>query len=59
MRKLKDIMLDECGASAIEYGLIASVIAVAAAGAMVSLGNSVGDKYDEVDSAVAEANSGN
>ncbi len=59
MRNWQGIIEDESGATAVEYGLIAAIIAVSAAGAMFSLGNGVQDKFDQVDSAVAEASSGN
>jgi pilus assembly protein Flp/PilA len=36
------------GATAIEYGLIAALIAVAAIGAMTSLGNSIGTTFNKV-----------
>jgi len=50
---------DDRGATAIEYGLIATLIAVSAAGAMLSLGNRVEDKFDVVESKVEAANSAN
>jgi len=36
------------GATAIEYGLIAALIAVAAIGAMTSLGGKLGDTFNTV-----------
>ncbi len=39
---------DEQGATAIEYGLIAALIAVAAITAMGSLGNTLSDTFSEV-----------
>ena len=39
---------DDKGATAIEYGLIAALIAVTAIVAMTTLGNSVSDLYDFV-----------
>ncbi|MEM8826601.1 MAG: Flp family type IVb pilin [Pseudomonadota bacterium] len=41
MSFLRKFRKDETGATAIEYGLIAALIAVAAVGAMGALGNSV------------------
>lgn len=42
----------ESGATAIEYGLIAALIAVAIIGAMNTLGSNLGDTFDEVASQV-------
>ena len=39
---------DESGATAIEYGLIAALIAVAAIGAMSSVGSKLGDTFNNV-----------
>jgi pilus assembly protein Flp/PilA len=39
---------DEQGATAIEYGLIAALIAVAAIAAMSTLGNTLGDTFQNV-----------
>jgi len=41
-------MNDEQGATAIEYGLIAALIAVAAITAMGSLGNQLGNTFNTV-----------
>ena len=40
---------DEQGATAIEYGLIAALIAVAAITAMGSLGNTLSDTFSNID----------
>ena len=39
---------DESGATAIEYGLIAALIAVAAIAAMSSLGNNLSNTFNDV-----------
>ena len=44
---------DEQGATAIEYGLIAALIAVAAITAMGSLGNTLSDTFSEVQTEMA------
>ncbi|GEM_PF-2673421 len=49
------ISRDERGIAATEYALIASLIAVAAAGAFASLGSEVGSHYDGIDAAVRGA----
>jgi pilus assembly protein Flp/PilA len=42
------VLKDEQGATAIEYSMIAALIAVAAVTAMQSLGNEIFDKFDGV-----------
>lgn len=51
---------DESGATAIEYGLIAALIAVAIIGAATALGGQISAKFTEVGTAVqgASASSG-
>ncbi|MFN2100478.1 Flp family type IVb pilin [Altererythrobacter sp. MF3-039] len=49
-------MADESGATAIEYGLIAALIAVAAITAMQSLGSELSTTFNTVDSALSEGN---
>ena len=49
MRKL---MKNEKGATAIEYGLIAALIAVAAIGAMGALGDSISGTFTSVSSSL-------
>jgi pilus assembly protein Flp/PilA len=41
-------MKDESGATAIEYGLIAALIALAIMVGAGAVGNSIGDKFNEV-----------
>ena len=41
MRRLTKLLRCECGANAIEYALVASLIAIAAVGAFVNLGAKV------------------
>ena len=41
-------MKDESGATAIEYGLIAALIAVAAIAAMTAVGNGLEDTFNDV-----------
>lgn len=43
---------DECGATAIEYTLIAAGIAIAIVGAISALGSSVSAKFETIQSAV-------
>jgi pilus assembly protein Flp/PilA len=50
MQVLKNFALDETGATAIEYGLIASLIAVTIIGAVAALGNQLTDTFNEITS---------
>lgn len=43
---------DESGATAIEYGLIAALIAVTIIGAASALGTNISDKFQEVADAI-------
>jgi pilus assembly protein Flp/PilA len=48
MKFITKLFRDEAGATAIEYGLIAALIAVAAIGAMQGLGASLGNTFNDV-----------
>ena len=48
MRKFVKLLRDEQGATAIEYGLIAALIAVAAIGAMQGIGNKSNTTFNNV-----------
>ena len=48
MSKFLKLFKNEDGATAIEYGLIAALIAVAAIGAMTSIGNSLSNTFNNV-----------
>ena len=50
MRLLKSFLADAKGATAIEYGLIAALIAVAAIAAMQGLGNQLTKTFNNVSS---------
>ena len=45
---IRKLIRDEKGATAIEYGLIAALIAVAAIAAMTGLGGQLGNTFNEV-----------
>ena len=49
MTFFKNLVRDEQGATAIEYGLIAALIAVAAIAAMTQLGETLEEAFTEVD----------
>ena len=46
---------DESGATAIEYGLIAALIAIAIIGSVGALGTAISEKFTDVQGKVAEA----
>ena len=48
MKFLTKLRRDEAGATAIEYGLIAALIAVAAIGGMTAIGGSLQTKFKAV-----------
>ncbi|GAA4036794.1 Flp family type IVb pilin [Parerythrobacter jejuensis] len=53
MKFFKNLMNDEQGATAIEYGLIAALIAVAAITAMQGLGNQLTNTFSNVSTTMA------
>lgn len=55
---LKHFARDETGATAIEYALIASLIAVAAIVSMNSLGNEITSSFSNASNEMSEANAG-
>jgi len=58
MKLLYRIVKDETGATAIEYGLMAALISVAAITAMGSLGNSLSNTFNFVSGQMTNAQSG-
>lgn len=59
MKFIKKLRKNEEGATAIEYGLIAALIAVAAITAMQSLGNELSATFGTVSGEMATANAAN
>ena len=55
MKFINKLLRDEAGATAIEYGLIAALIAVAAITAMQSLGNNLSATFTTVSSSLESA----
>ena len=51
-KQLKRLLNDQSGATAIEYGLIAGLIAVVIIGALTSLGTSLNLKFNNIASAL-------
>jgi pilus assembly protein Flp/PilA len=58
MMLINRILKDQDGATAIEYGLIAALISVAAITAMGALGNSLSSTFTFVSSQMTSAQSG-
>ena len=56
MKFFNNLLRDEQGATAIEYGLIAALIAVAAIAAMSSLGNELGTTFNTVSNKLSSSN---
>ena len=52
---MTNFFADESGATAIEYGLIAALIAVVIIGALTLLGSSISDKFNQIATAVEAA----
>lgn len=58
MQFMRKILRDNKGATAIEYGLIAALIAVAAIGAMGALGTSLRNTFTNVSTGMTSAGGG-
>ena len=56
MKFIKKLIRNDKGATAIEYGLIAALIAVAAITAMQGLGNELTTTFSTVDTKMSEGN---
>ena len=56
--KMIAFVKDEDGATAIEYGLIAALVSVAAIGALTAMGNSLSTMFNTVSSAMSTATGG-
>ena len=56
MKFFKNLLRDEAGATAIEYGLIAALIAVAAISAMSTLGGELSSTFSTVSGELSTAN---
>lgn len=58
MTFFKNLVRDEQGATAIEYGLIAALIAVAAITAMTNLGGELNETFVKIEEDLATSNGG-
>jgi pilus assembly protein Flp/PilA len=57
MKHLRAFFAEESGATAIEYGLIAALIAVVIIGALQLLGTELGATFGTIETSLATANS--
>ena len=48
MKTIRDFLKNDSGATAIEYGLIAALIALAIMVGAGAVGNSIGEKFNEI-----------
>ena len=55
LKRFKQFCGDESGATAIEYGLIAALVSVAAIGALTTLGDSLQNIFSEVSNSLETA----
>ncbi len=55
---LKNLIKDESGATAIEYGLIAALVSVAAIAALTAMGGSLTTMFTAVSTALSTATTG-
>jgi pilus assembly protein Flp/PilA len=54
MKKLLNLLKDESGATAIEYGLIAALISVAIIAVLILLGGNLTNTFTQVDNALQQ-----
>lgn len=57
-RMIRAFAKDESGATAIEYGLIAALVSVAAIGALTAMGDSLSTMFNTVSSSLSSATGG-
>ena len=55
LSNLKNLLADESGATAIEYGLIAALVSVAAIAALTAMGESLNAMFTAVSTALTRA----
>jgi len=55
IKVIRTFAKDESGATAIEYGLIAALVSVAAIGALTAMGGSLSSMFNTVSSALSSA----
>lgn len=57
MKYFRNLFSDECGATAIEYGLIAALIAVAIMTTVSGIGSQLSNTFSKTSSSLGTANS--
>ena len=55
MKAIRNLLQDESGASAVEYGLLVALIAVVIIGAVSSLGTSISKMFTTVSNSISTA----
>jgi len=55
MRQIRRFLTDKSGATAIEYGLIVALLSLVIAGAVGTVGNSIGSMFSDQDRALQQA----
>lgn len=55
LKAIRSFAKDESGATAIEYGLIAALVSVAAIGALTAMGTSLSGMFNTVSSSLSAA----
>jgi len=58
LRRIRKLIKNEAGATAIEYGLIAALVSVAAVGALQAMGGSLNTMFSTVSTSLNTAVSG-
>jgi len=58
LKHIKSFCADEAGATAIEYGLIAALVSVAAIGALTTMGNTLNTLFTTVSNSMNTAVAG-
>ncbi len=58
LKQIKSFCVDESGATAIEYGLIAALVSVAAIGALTTMGDTLNTLFSTVSNSMNSAVAG-
>jgi pilus assembly protein Flp/PilA len=58
LKRFKHFCGDESGATAIEYGLIAALVSVAAIGALTTMGNTLQTRFGTISNSMSTAVNG-
>jgi len=58
MKVIRKFLKNESGATAIEYGLIAALVSIAAIGAMSAMGDQLSGAFNDVETAISDGRAG-